>query len=334
MSNPKTLVDIPTGSNAATASFAESLGSPSELNNAAAGLARTGVGSAVDLVASFVPLGNYLAPMAKKTAMKTSEDFLNSETGKQLASTAFSFIEKAILVISKWLDRPMPAVAEAFQQDSSKIDTGLATVAANIKTRDGKQLMEADELKQAVNLGIKDSITVVGLISPPSPPDVAENIHKNVFKLSYAKLLQQIPEDDRKDPTKVVPLQKEAAKIAGAVSGVYIEKNEGATTSFKSTNMEGTALSYLTAIFPKEGSKGLAQSTENVAFAPPIPKLELLSTESATPQQTAQEAAKNAVQGDAKKVAAADGHAPEAPSTPAPPKAKPTATKKAPASRT
>lgn len=260
------------------------------VRDATSNVAHSATDMLVTYIVSIIPfshlLGLHAITPVKEIAAEQTDAALNSEAGKEIAQTTNSWWERALLYIGEKFNNPMPTLAASLQEDQEKITKGLEPLAASIKKQDGTPLLSAEELQQAVNLGVKDSITLTGLMFKPTPQDIAENIHKETFNLTYSKLLETIPESDRTDPTKTMELKQEALQIAAAVSGVQVQAvDENNKIKYKDISVQGSALTYLASIYPTDGQTPSPETA--IAFAPPaIP--------AATPELSPEDKAKAA----------------------------------------
>jgi hypothetical protein len=216
----------------------------------------------------------------KKSIASKSADIMESEQGRSIVTTIAQVWERTLQFLGTFTGSPMPSIEATFEKDSSKLKDSLKSYSSGIKNKENKPLFSTDELHAAVHQGIKDNVTIAstlsgwsfGLLKKPTSLKIASDVFNNVNSLALAKLVADLPPDQQATPPNEV-IEK-AAKIAESVSGVKVSKVGKTKDEHEYTPSEtyktGTALNYVSAIYPKDGVTVAANS--DVSISPTIPK--------------------------------------------------------------
>lgn len=274
-----------------------------------------------DTLCSIIPFGSFF----RKSLAGFSDKILSSDLGRKIVSGAISLWENALQFIGKFTKSPMPSLEATLTQDSDKLKAGLAEFADQAKGKDGKPLFTKDELFATMQQGVKDNISLgstisgwsFGLFEKPSAQSIAESVYAHANRLALSKLAAELTDEQKKNIPDAT--YQKAAKIAESISGVKIDsvdKDKKETKFTQSIDFkDATALSYFTAIYPKEGQTQ-ASDAANAPFKPTAPKeAGTPAVDTAKAREAARGAARSGVgsAADASEAAAGTAGAPKNP---------------------
>ncbi len=187
---------------------------------ASSGLVRT-VASALPMVSALLP-ESVITGASNGLASMTQQVVENTPQGRESLSWLNRTWQDIVLWISSAVNKEskLKDVVGRYSQDNSALDKPLHEIAQNFNTAQGKNIITAAVLKDAVTAGMSDNIGLFSAFSTKKPEDLAQRVYDRTLQYTAAQIIQKLPADQRDDRDAVMNAYMQAEMVAAAVSGV------------------------------------------------------------------------------------------------------------------